>query len=116
METITDKMLEKRVEAIAGFMRDLGLMDGEEVAEWQGALRYPHLVLQKGSKARGMAYRLHLSGGSVYGSGWSEVPGLSWGYLGSNKREAWQTLEGLWAGLFMATILRDRSKRIEVVE
>jgi hypothetical protein len=74
------------------------LLEGEELESEFQSMRKPHLVLQEGSKTYGRAYRIHLTGGTKYGSGHWEPRGFS-DYLGGTKAEAERTLRSLIAGI-----------------
>ena len=74
------------------------LMEGEEIEDTYKSNGRPHFVLQHGSKTYGMAYRIHLTGGTKYGSGWCEPRHFS-DYLGSTREEAANKLRGIIAGI-----------------
>lgn len=93
---ITREMLENRVKAIEEYMRDHGLLEGEELEGEGEHMRRPHLILQYGSPTYGNAWRIFATGGSVYRSAHYDPLHLTLGYLGWTRKEAWQTLSGIY--------------------
>jgi hypothetical protein len=86
------------------------LMEGEVVEDAPyESMKRPHLVLQEGSKTYGRAFRIHLTGGSKYGSGHCEPRGFS-DYLGGTKAEAEQSLRKLIAGIHTGLMIAEKSK------
>lgn len=86
------------------------LLEGDEVPDSPyESMRKPHLVLQEGSKTYGRAYRIHLTGGSKYGSGHWEPRGFS-DYLGGTKAEAERTLRSLIAGVHTGLMITGEGK------
>ena len=84
------------------------LLEGEEVTSGTyESMRYPHLVLQEGSKTYGRAFRIHFTGGSKYGSGHCEPRGFS-DYLGGTKAEAERTLRSLIAGIRTGQMIAEK--------
>ena len=85
MERITDSRLDQLVTMIAEEFRWAGLLpEGVKV------------ILDKGSKTYGRAYRLYTTGYENKGGGWSDKPlHLGDGFLGLTKREAWLTLRAI---------------------
>jgi hypothetical protein len=83
------------------------LLEGEEIEDTYESNKRPHLVLQVGSKTYGRAFRIHFTGGSVYGSGWCEPRGFS-DYLGGTKAEAAHTLRKLIAGIRTGLLIAEK--------
>ena len=82
------------------------LIKGEEwtdrPAEWgENYCRYPEFVLQHGSQTNGIAFRLFVTGGTEYRTGWGE-PRFCSSYLGATKEEVHRALSFLLAGIRMA--------------
>ena len=92
----TKQELENLVEVLAELYAPL--MEGEVREDTYESNKRPHFVLQHGSKTYGRAYRIHLSGGTKYGSGWCEPRYFS-DYLGSTREEAANKLRGIIAGI-----------------
>ena len=86
------------------------LMEGEVVEDTYESNKRPHLVLQEGSKTYGRAFRIHLTGGSKYGSGHCEPRGFS-DYLGGTKAEAEQSLRKLIAGIHTGLMIAEKGKQ-----
>jgi uncharacterized protein (DUF736 family) len=84
MDRVTDYQLDQLAKMISEELRWAGLLpDATKV------------VLDKGSKTGGRAYRIFTTGYGV-GSGWSDRPlHLGDGYLGLTKREAWLSLRAI---------------------
>ena len=93
---ITDEMFNNRVKAIEDYMREYGLLEGEEIESKFQSMQKPHLILQKGSPTYGNAWRIFATGGSYYQSGHYDPLHLTLGYLGWTRSEAWQTLSGIY--------------------
>ena len=70
------------------------LLEGEP-NEWGS----PRFELEEGSATYGRGWRIYATGGSKYNTGHYDPFRMSSGYLGWSKREAYQTLRGLVAGL-----------------
>ena len=83
------------------------LLEGEVVEDTYESNKRPHLVLQEGSKTYGRAWRVHLTGGSKYGSGHWEPRGFS-DYLGGTKAEAERTLRSLISGIRTGLMIAER--------
>lgn len=84
MERTTDKQLEQIVKMITEEFRWAKLLPDET-----------KVVLDKGSKTYGRAYRLYTAG-YAGNSGWSDKPlYLGDGYLGVTKREAYLSLRAI---------------------
>lgn len=84
MERTTDKQLEQLVKMIADEFRWANLLPDET-----------KVVLDKGSKTYGRAYRLYTAG-YAGNSGYSDKPlHLGDGYLGLTKREAYLSLRAI---------------------
>lgn len=84
MERTTDRQLDQLVEMIAQEFRWANLLPDET-----------KIVLDKGSKTYGRAYRLY-STGYAGNSGYSDKPlYLGDGYLGLTKREAYLSLRAI---------------------
>jgi len=84
MERTTDRQLEQLVKMISEELRWANLLPNET-----------KVILDKGSKTYGRAYRIYTTG---YGpnSGYSDKPlHLGDGYLGITKREAWLSLRAI---------------------
>ena len=97
MARITNEQFASRVHMIELYMREAGLLEGEELGnEVYESMRKPHLELQYGSPTYGNSWRLFMSGGSVYRSAHYDPMHLTLGYLGSTRSEAWQTLTGIY--------------------
>jgi hypothetical protein len=85
MERITERQLDQLVKMIAEEFRWAGLMPDET-----------KVILDKGSKTYGRAYRLYTTGYEGKGGGWSDKPlHLGDGFLGATKREAWLSLRAI---------------------
>ena len=94
---ISNEQFKIRVKAIEEYMREAGLLEGEVLEEEvYESMRTPHLILQYGSPTYGNAWRIFATGGSVYRSGHSDPLHLTFGYIGSTRSEAWQTLTGIY--------------------
>ena len=93
---ITNEMLANRVKAIEEYMREYGLLQGEEIESDFDSMRKPHLILQYGSPTYGNAWRIFATGGSVYRSAHYDPLHLTLGYIGWTRQEAWQTLTGIY--------------------
>ena len=85
------------------------LLEGEVVEDTYESNKRPHLVLQEGSKTYGRAWRVHLTGGSKYGSGHCEPRGFS-DYLGGSKAEAAQSLRKLIAGIHTGLLIAEKKE------
>jgi hypothetical protein len=96
---ITNQMLEKRVEMITEYLVDLGLLEGEELESEFPSMRTPHLILQYGSPTYGNAWRIFATGGTKYRSAHYDPLHLTLGYIGWTRKEAWQTLTGIYTTL-----------------
>ena len=84
MERTTDKQLDQLVKMIADEFRWANLLPDET-----------KVLLDKGSKTNGRAYRLYTTG-YANNSGWSDKPlHLGDGYLGITKREAYLSLRAI---------------------
>jgi len=84
MERTTDRQLEQLVKMISEEFKWANLLPNET-----------KVILDKGSKTYGRAYRIYTTG---YGanSGYSDKPlHLGDGYLGITKREAWLSLRAI---------------------
>lgn len=92
----TMKDLENLVSVLAELYAPL--LEGEELESEFPSMRTPHLALQEGSKTYGRAFRIYLTGGTVYGSGHSSPRHFS-DYLGMTKAEAETKLRGIIAGI-----------------
>lgn len=86
----------RELEALIDMVNRYGghLLEGEP-NEW-GA---PRFVLEQGSATYGRAWRIYATGGTKYRTAHFDPFRIGSGYLGSTKREAYQTLRGLVAGL-----------------
>ena len=93
---ITNEMLSNRVKAIEEYMREYGLLQGEEINSEYTSMQKPHLILQYGSPTYGNAWRIFATGGSVYRSAHYDPLHLTLGYIGWTRQEAWQTLTGIY--------------------
>lgn len=103
----TREDLENLVSALAKLYAPL--LEGEEVTTGTyESLRFPHLVLQHGSKTYGRAYRIHLTGGTKYGSGHWEPRHFS-DYLGMTKAEAETKLRGILAGIHTGLAIAEKA-------
>jgi len=96
---ITNQMLEKRVEMISEYLTELGLLEGEELESEFPSMRTPHLILQYGSPTYGNAWRIFATGGTRYRSAHCDPLHLTLGYIGWTRKEAWQTLTGIYTTL-----------------
>ena len=86
------------------------LMEGDVVEDAPyESMKRPHLVLQEGSKTYGRAWRVHLTGGSKYGSGHCEPRGFS-DYLGGSKAEAAQSLRKLITGIHTGLMIAEKKE------
>jgi hypothetical protein len=86
------------------------LFEGEVVEDAPfESMKRPHLVLQEGSKTYGRAWRVHLTGGSKYGSGHWEPRGFS-DYLGGSKAEAAHSLRKLIAGIHTGLLIAEKKE------
>ena len=84
MERTTDRQLDQLIKMIADEFRWANLLPDET-----------KVVLDKGSKTNGRAYRLYTAG-YASNSGWSDKPlHLGDGYLGLTKREAYLSLRAI---------------------
>jgi hypothetical protein len=94
---ITNQMLENRVKMIEEYMRELGLLKGEELTDTPyESMKKPHLILQHGSPTYGNAWRIFATGGTYYQSAHYDPLQLTLGYIGWTRKEAWQTLTGIY--------------------
>jgi hypothetical protein len=85
MERTTDRQLEQLVKMIAEEFKWANLLPNET-----------KIVLDKGSKTYGRAYRLYTTGNLAEAVGWSHKPlHLGDGYLGITKREAYLSLRAI---------------------
>ena len=85
MERITEERLDQLVKMIAEEFRWAGLLPDET-----------KVILEKGSKTYGRAYRLYTTGYESKGGEWSDKPlHLGDGFLGLTKREAWLSLRAI---------------------
>ena len=84
MERTTDRQLDQLIKMIADEFRWANLLPDET-----------KVLLDKGSKTNGRAYRLYTTG-YANNSGWSDKPlHLGDGYLGITKREAYLSLRAI---------------------
>ena len=84
MERTTDRQLDQLIKMIADEFRWANLLPDET-----------KVLLDKGSKTNGRAYRLYTTG-YANNSGWSDKPlHLGDGYLGLTKREAYLSLRAI---------------------
>ena len=85
------------------------LLEGEVDEDQYEMAKRPHLALQAGSRTYGIAFRIHFTGGSKYGSGHWEPRGFS-DYLGGTKAEAERTLRSLIAGIRTGQMIAERER------
>jgi hypothetical protein len=102
----TEKDLENLVSVLAKLYAPLLEGEVDESTPYESQ-RTPHLALQVGSKTYGRAYRIHLSGGTKYGSGLSEPRHFS-DYLGTTKSEAELKLRGIIAGIHTGLAIAEK--------
>lgn len=95
----TLKDLERLVERVAAYSATLGIISPD---------RGERLGLDQGSATYGRAWRI-FSTGLDGNTGHSDPFGLSSGYLGWSKAEAWLSLRALEAGLWKAIICLERT-------
>jgi hypothetical protein len=93
---ITNQMLENRVKMIEQYMLESGLLKGEELESEFPSMRKPHLILQYGSPTYGTGWRIFATGGTYYQSAHYDPLNLTYGYIGWTRKEAWQTLTGIY--------------------
>ena len=105
----TREDLENLVSALAKLYAPLLEGEVDESAPYE-SMRTPHLVLQEGSKTYGRAYRIHLSGGTKYGSGHCEPRHFS-DYLGMTKAEAETKLRGIIAGIHTGLAIAEQGAK-----
>jgi hypothetical protein len=103
---ITEKTLDNYVSVLAKLYAPLLEGDIDEYAR-DITQRTPHLVLISGSKTYDRAYRIHLSGGTKYGSGRWEPLHFS-DYLGTTKSEAELKLRGIIAGIHTGLAIAEK--------
>jgi len=112
---ITNQMLENRVKMIEEYMLELGLLEGEELESEFPSMRKPHLILQFGSPTYGNAWRIFATGGTKYRSAHYDPLQLTLGYIGWTRKEAWQTLTGIYT-VFSALHWQKQQKAFAVKE
>lgn len=93
METITEKDISRLVDRIA--------------AHYPGQ----HLDYDRGQPSVGHAWRLNFMLDYPASHGLTSFPGLDRGYLGSSRREAYRTLEGILAGMEAQRLVQADSVR-----
>ena len=100
---------------IEEYMRDFGLLQGEELETEFESMKKPHLILQYGSPTYGNAWRIFATGGSYYQSAHYDPLHLTLGYLGWTRKEAWQTLTGIYT-TFSAIDWNNKQKAFKAQE